>query len=378
MGSITPKAVSKAFTPLQVGNATLNHRIVMAPLTRFRASDTHVPLPMVSEYYAQRASLPGTLIISEATLVSPRAGGYDNVPGIYNDEQIAAWKEVTDAVHKKGSFIYCQLWALGRVAKRDVLRREADREVGGASAVPEKEGATVPIELSEDDILALISDYAQAAKNAITAGFDGVEIHGANGYLIDQFIQDVSNKRTDAWGGSVENRSRLAIEVVKAVSGAVGGNRTAIRLSPFSDFQGMKTTDPVPQFGYLATQLKPYNLAYLHVVEARFSNALLKDIETKDSIKFLCDIWANQSPFFIAGGFNTETAVKAVEKEYMDFDVAVVMGRYFISNPDLPFRMMRNLELTPYERGTFYAVGKKEGFLDYEFSKEWKAEQANL
>lgn len=189
-------ADSRLFQPLQVGNNTLQHRLVMAPLTRFRASDEHVPLlPLMKEYYEQRASVPGTLLITEATFISPEAGGFPNVPGIYNQDQIKAWKEITDAVHKKGSFIWVQLWALGRVADPNVLKNEGGFEVKSASPIPEAEGKTVPKEMTKEEIDAFVKNYAQAAKNAIEAGFDGVEIHGANGYLVCCLLRTARSPR---------------------------------------------------------------------------------------------------------------------------------------------------------------------------------------
>lgn len=210
---------SKLFTPLKLGNVQLQHRIAMAPLTRFRADDNHVPLPFVKEYYAQRGSVPGTQIITEATFIAQEAGLYPNVPGIWNDAQIAAWSEVTAAVHEKKSFIYLQLWALGRAADFGQLQKELGPSAKMVSASDVGlTGKEKPTPLTEEEIHRFIGHYAQAAKNAIKAGFDGVEIHGANGYLVDQFIQDVSNKRTDKWGGSIENRSRFALEVTKLLS----------------------------------------------------------------------------------------------------------------------------------------------------------------
>jgi NADPH2 dehydrogenase len=277
--------MSKLFTPLNVGNNLLQHRLVMAPLTRYRADDNHVQLDIAQEYYTQRASVPGTMLITEATFISPRTSGYRNVPGIYSKAQIAAWKKITDAVHAKGSFIWCQLWALGRAAQADVLREESGSRFLSSSAIPIAEGKPVPEAMTEEEIWEFVGDYAAAARNAIEAGFDGVEIHGANGYLVDQFTQDTSNHRTDAWGGSVENRARFGLEVAKAVVEAVGAERTAIRLSPFSPFQAMKMKDPIPQFAYLAKGLKELKLAYLHVVESRVSGNA--DVE-KDESYFPC------------------------------------------------------------------------------------------
>ncbi|KAI9750731.1 MAG: Chanoclavine-I aldehyde reductase fgaOx3 [Chaenotheca gracillima] len=342
----------------------------MAPLTRFRADDEHVPLPMVTEYYAQRASVPGTLLITEATFISPRASGYPNVPGIWNEAQIKRWKEVTDAVHSKGSYIYLQLWALGRTAKPENLEGKGF-DLVSSSSVPMSSETPEPRALTEDEIHGYIEDYAQAARNSIAAGFDGVEIHGANGYLVDQFIQDNTNQRTDSWGGSVENRSRFALEVTKAVANAVGPDRTGIRLSPFSTFQGMRMNDPVPQFSHVMKGLKAIGpLAYVHLVESRITGNA--DVESTDKIDFAIDIWDKTSPLLIAGGFKPNSAKRAVEQEYADRDIAIVFGRYFISNPDLPYRLINDIKLTEYDRNTFYQPGSTKGYIDYPFSNEFQ------
>ena len=361
--------VSKIFQPLRVGNVELKSRIAMAPLTRYRADDSHVPLPFVTEYYAQRASIPGTLLITEATFIASQAGGYSNVPGIWNTEQISAWKKVTAVMHAKGSFIYMQIWALGRTADPTILLEESGIPVKSASDLHFKTGPN-PQPLTEEEIWEYVGWYTQAAKNAIDAGFDGVEIHGANGYLVDQFIQDVSNKRVDDWGGSLKNRARFALEVTKAVIDAVGAERTAIRLSPFSVFQGMKMQDPKTQFSYLVQELKKLKLSYLHLVESRVAGSA--DIEAAEDLNFLIDIWDSTSPVFIAGGFNAALAYKAVDDEYKDRDIVIVFGRYFTSNPDLVFRIERQIEFTPYDRGRFYNKKQEDGYTTWEFSKEFK------
>lgn len=364
--------MSKLFTPLQIGNVTAQHRIIMAPLTRYRADDFHVPLPIVKEYYEQRASVPGTLLITEATFVSPRGSGFANVPGIWNDAQIAAWKEVTAAVHAKGSFIYCQLWALGRAAHVEQLESIGERLVS-SSKLP-LEGAPVPEALVEEEIWAFVNDFKTAAENAIKAGFDGVEIHAGGGYLIDQFTQDNANKRTDKWGGSVENRSRFAIEVAKAIVSGIGAKRTAIRFGPYATFQGMRMADPVPQFTYLATQLRELKLAYLHVMLPRVQANF--DVETDENVDFMIQAWANTSPVLLAGGFNSELAKKTLDEEYPDRDIGAGFGRPFIANPDLPFRIKHGISLNPYIRATFYTPKSEVGYIDYPFSKEF--ESANL
>jgi NADPH2 dehydrogenase len=368
---------SNLFKPLKLGNLQLQNRVVMAPLTRFRADDDHVPLPFVPEYYAQRGSSPGTLIISEATFIAPQAGGYANAPGIWSQEQITSWKRVTDAVHEKKSFIFLQLWALGRAADSAQLKKELGPEAKVISAgdIPIGDDAK-PTPLTETEIKEYVGLYAQAAKNAISAGFDGVEIHSANGYLVDAFLQDVSNNRTDSYGGSVENRARFGIEVAKAVVEAVGAERTGIRLSPFSQFQDMKMKDPVPQFSYFVRELKKLKLAYLHVVESRIAGNV--DIKATEQINFLVDIWDNQSPFLVAGGYKPDSALQAVDEEYKNRDVAVVFGRLFITNPDLVFRIKEKIELTPYDRTKFYNKMQEEGYTTWKFSKEFEAQATKL
>jgi NADPH2 dehydrogenase len=332
---------------------------------------------MVAEYYAQRASVPGTLLITEATFIAPQAGGYDNAPGIWSKEQITGWKTVTAAVHEKKSFIYLQLWALGRAAAPSVLKKELGEsaKVVSASNIPFEGGAT-PTGLTDAEIKEYIGLYAQAAKNAVEAGFDGVEIHGANGYLIDQFTQDVSNDRTDAWGGSVEKRAAFAIEVSKAVIAEVGADRTGIRLSPFSEFQGMKMADPKPQFSYLVTELKKLELAYVHLVESRIAGNA--DVEQTEGVNFIVDLWDNQSPVLIAGGFLADSAKTAVDVEYKGQNVVIVFGRYFITNPDLVFRVKEGIEFTPYDRTKFYNAKQADGYTTWEFSKEFEAQAAKL
>ncbi|KAK0839956.1 hypothetical protein LTS02_017337 [Friedmanniomyces endolithicus] len=369
MGS-TPDT-SRLFTPLKLGSRELSSRLAMAPLTRFRADNDHVQLPFAKDYYTQRACVPGTLIITEATFISPEAGGYANVPGIYNDAQIKAWKEIVESVHKAGGIIYLQLWALGRAASAEVKKKEGTGDVVSASDVPMADNSPKPKALSEEEIQAYIKAYASAAKNAVEgAGFDGVEIHGANGYLIDQFTQDVSNKRTDAWGGSIENRTRFATSVTQAVVSAVGADKTGIRLSPWSTFQGMQMEDPIPTFSHLLHSLKEMKLAYVHLVESRISGNT--DVETTGKIDPFIDIWAGTSPILLAGGFKPDSTRRAVEEQYKDKDVVVVFGRYFISNPDLVFRVKEGIELAAYDRETFYLAKSEKGYLDYPFSEEWE------
>ena len=342
--------------------------MAMCPLTRFRASDEHVPLHFAKEYYGQRASVPGTLLISEGTFISQAQGGYANVPGIYNEEQIKAWRTIIDEVHAKGSYIFCQLWALGRTADAAVAKKEGITFFS-SSNIPVDLERLEPVPLSIDQIQTTIQDYVKAAKNAIKAGFDGVELHGANGYLIDQFIQDKCNQRTDEYGGSVENRSRFAVEVVKAVSDAVGGDRTAIRFSPWSTYNSMKMDNPVPQFTDIIRKISPFNLAYLHLVESRIAGNM--DVQSSEKLTFAIETW--KGTLFIAGGFTPASAHRLVDEEHPDKNIVVMFGRYFISTPDLPFRVKSGLDLSPYNRDTFYTPKAIEGYTDYPFSKEFLA-----
>ena len=358
--------------PLRVGNLELSNRVVLAPLTRNRADDNHVPFNLAVEYYSQRASYPGTLLISEGTFPSARLGGYDNVPGIYNVEQIRGWKNVTDAVHAKGSFIFCQLWALGRAANPNVLARDGNRVISSGN-LPMPDGGAVPQPLDEAGIEQTIEEYVQAAKNAIAAGFDGCEVHSANGYLIDQFLQDTCNNRTDQWGGSIENRSRFGLEVVKRVIAAIGAERTGFRISPWGTFQGMRMKDPRPTFKYYVDQLSHLNLAYLHIVEPRVN--VIVDIVPRagDDNDFLLEAFRNSGPVILTGGFQPELAGKTIEAERKRGhpNVATGFGRLYIANPDLPYRTIHNVPLNKYDRSSFYTIKSGVGYVDYPYSKEF-------
>ncbi|KAJ7620249.1 hypothetical protein FB45DRAFT_929793 [Roridomyces roridus] len=378
-------AESALFSPIRLGNLKLAHRVVMAPLTRFRATKEHVPLPHVQDYYAQRASIPGTLIISEATFIAQKAGGYHNAPGIWSAEQIAAWKEVTQAVHARGSFIYMQLWALGRAPRpKDLYAENANFSYVSASDIPLRERPAsdpAPRALTLEEIQEYIQLYATAAANAVhQAGFDGVEIHSANGYLPDQFLQSVSNVRTDAYGGSVKNRCRFSLDVVDAVVKAVGSRKVGIRLSPWGTYQDMLMPDPKPTFTYLATQLAQRHptLAYIHVVEPRVSG-----IETREVVPegwdndFLREIWKSgqqdveERRYISAGGYTRAQAIGDADNGDL-----VAFGRRFISNPDLPDRLKNDLPLAPYDRKKFYRPGslEPEGFTDYPMFADEKSQ----
>lgn len=322
------------------------------------------------EYYEQRASVPGTLIVSEATIIARNAAGCYNAPGIWSQSQITAWEDVTTAVHAKGCVIYCQLWHQGRAAHSNVLESEGHKLLS-SSAVPINPEDRVPEAMTEEDILKTVGDYAAAAKNAIAAGFDGVEIHGANGYLLDQFLQTTCNKRSDNWGGSIENRARFHLEVMKAVIAAVGADRTAVRLSPYSDFNGMLMDEPEPTFEYLLAQLKPLNLSYLHLIEARIKGNDDADCGGQKSVAWMVKMWDNVSPVVLAGGFKPQSARYTVEETYKDYDVIVAFGRYFVANPDLVFRVKEGIALSGYDRAVFYTPKVLKGYIDYPYSQQY-------
>ncbi|KAI1296119.1 FMN-linked oxidoreductase [Xylaria venustula] len=364
-------ASSRLFKPLRIGNIEVSHRIGMAPLTRLRSSKDRVPTPLMKEYYGQRASVPGTLLISEGTMVSLQAcGTFPCAPGLWSQEQIAAWKTITDEVHRKGSFIFAQICAIGRVALPEVVKEEGISIVG-PSAIPHEEGAPIPRAMTIEEIKQTIQDFATASRNAINAGFDGVELHGANGYLLDQFLQDNSNQRTDEYGGSVENRSRFIDEILTAVTKAIGPERVGLRLSPWSTFQGMRMKDPIPQFSDIIRKADKQKLAYIHLTEARVDGAI--DAESGETLDFAYKLW--NRPFLVAGGYTPALAKKAVDEEHPDKDVVVIIGRHFISNPDLVYKIKESLALTPYDRDTFY-TSTHVGYVDYPFGAEYLASQA--
>ncbi|KAF9077407.1 hypothetical protein BDP27DRAFT_1379648 [Rhodocollybia butyracea] len=331
----------------------LKHRVVLAP-----------------------ASVPGTLLVTEGTLISHQAGGYAHVPGIWSDEQISRWKEITEIVHDKGSYIYLQLWALGRTPIPGTALVEPDFPYdhvspSDISITPDDPKKPRPLTVSE--IKEYVHWYATAAKNAVErAGFDGVEVHGANGYLVDQFLQDVSNDRTDEYGGSIENRARFPLEVIEAIAKAVGPERTAIRLSPWNTFQGMRMNDPKPTFRYFVEELKKAHptLSYIHVVEPRSQGYDLKmDLPEGESLDFLREVWTQEGSarwFISAGGADREIGIQTAD----DKGGLVAYGRWFLSNPDLPYRLEHNIPFNAYDRNTFYVLDGKvpEGYTDYPFA----------
>ncbi|KAI0671112.1 NADH:flavin oxidoreductase/NADH oxidase [Trametes maxima] len=359
------------FKPIQVGDLTVNHRVVHAPLTRFRADKNHTHTDIAATYYSQRASTPGTLLIAEATFITAHAGLFAHVPGVYNNEQISAWKKVVDAVHEKGSHIFLQLWALGRAAQVHELE-EANPEYPyvSASALPlsDREG-DVPRALTVPEIKQYAEDYVTAAHNAVYgAGFDGVEIHCAHGYLIDQFLQDVSNKRTDEYGGSIENRCRFALEVIGAVIRAIGETKTAFRISPWSRYQDMRMEDPVPTFSYLVSRVAELypQIAYLSVVEPGVHGGADADPRSGESNDFIREIWRPR-PLISAGRYTRDTAMKRAEENAGEL---IAFGRLFLANPDLPLRLFKGLLLNCWDRAIYSTPEDPHGYIDYPFIDE--------
>ncbi len=360
------------FSPLTVGDLALQHRIVMAPLTRMRSTQPgDIPNALNALYYEQRAT-PGGLLITEATQISLQGKGYPAAPGIHSPEQVEGWKLVTEAVHAKGGFIFLQLWHVGRISHSS-LHPEQGLPVSASAIAPNDGGMAltshfqqVPFEtpraLTLEELPGIVADYAQAAANAKAAGFDGVEIHSANGYLLDQFLEDKTNHRTDSYGGSIENRSRLLLEVVDAVTEVWGKGRVGVRLSPFGTFSDMGDSNPVALFSYVLEQLSAKGIAYAHLVESRAGNAgggAAMDNTAPNN----AEIFKKSFPGVLisAGGYTAESAEAALGAGIAD---AVAFGRWFISNPDLPKRFRLGAELNAYDRSTFYG-GTEKGYTDY-------------
>jgi N-ethylmaleimide reductase len=350
------------FDPIQLGAILCPNRIVMAPLTRGRATREHVPTPLMAEYYAQRAS--AGLIITEATGMSRQGLGWPYAPGIWTQEQMEAWKPVTEAVHEAGGRIFCQLWHMGRVVHPSFLGGEQPVSASATTA-PYKahtyEGRQLYAEarpLQLDEIKGLLDDYARAAGYAIAAGFDGVQLHAANGYLIDQFLRDGTNLRDDDYGGSVENRIRLLVEATRAIADIVGPERTAVRLSPNSETQGVHDTDPDTLFTAAAEALAAIGIAFLELREPGPDGTFGKsDVPpVSPSIRKVFP-----APLILNSDFGRDSAVAAIEEERCD---AISFGRPFISNPDLVARLEQDLPLAPDEQASWYSQGP-EGYTDY-------------
>lgn len=347
------------FDTLKVGKIELKNRIVMAPLTRSRANDADgVPADFTADYYSQRAS--GGLIITEATNVSEMAKGYVRTPGIYKQEQVDGWKKIVAAVHAEGGKIFLQIFHTGRIALPDFLPGE-QQPVAPSAVKAAGQNYTdsagmkdfvVPRELTIDEIKAIVQDFAAAARNGIEAGFDGIEIHGANGYLIQQFLSTNVNKRTDEYGGTIANRARFLFEVVAAVTEAIGSERTGLRLSPGGEFNDIKEDDAEELYDYVVRKLNEYKLAYLHIGtfdQNRNWHPVLRPIVA--------------SLYFAGVGFDKTSGEKLVGEDGAD---AIVYGKWFLANPDLPERFRRDAPLNAPDETTFYTPGET-GYTDYPF-----------
>ena len=357
------------FEKISFGSIQLSNRLVMAPLTRMRSSQPgNIPNALMATYYAQRAT--AGLIVSEATQVSQQGQGYPGTPGIHSSEQTEGWKLVTSAVHNAGGKIVAQLWHVGRISHRShqpgnalpVAPSAIKPEGGTFSADWQQVAFETPRALETSEIAGIVEDYRKAAQNAKDAGFDGVEVHGANGYLLDQFLQDGSNQRVDQYGGSIENRARFLLEVVDAVSSVWGIDKIGVRLSPYGTFNDMKDSDPVALFTYVLAQLSQRSIAYVHLIEPRSSGAGGGDgvVENVPDTAVLFRK-AFKGMLLSAGGYNPDNAKEVVEAGLAD---AVAFGRFYISNPDLPRKIKEGIPLTKYDRSTFYGGGEK-GYTDY-------------
>jgi len=350
--------MSNLNTPLIAGELHLPNRIVLAPLTRCRADEGRVPNDLMAQYYAQRAS--AGLILTEATSVTPMGVGYPDTPGIWSDEQVEGWKKVTRAVHAAGGRILLQLWHVGRISHPAYLdgalpvAPSAIAPSGHVSLLRPKQDFVVPRALEIGELPGIVEAFRKGAENAKLAGFDGVEIHGANGYLLDQFLQDGSNHRTDAYGGSIENRARLMLEVTDAVISVWGAGRVGMHLAPRGDAHSMGDSNLPATFGYVAEQLGIRKLAFIFTRESKGADSISPELKKR----FGGVLIANE-------GFNRETAEAAIAAGEAD---AVSFGKEFISNPDLPHRLVSGAALNPFHPETFYGYGlpdRQVGYTDY-------------
>ena len=352
--------MSLLFTPIQVGDLNLPNRVIMAPLTRCRASEGRVPNALMAEYYAQRAS--AGLILTEATSVMPMGVGYPDTPGIWSAEQIEGWQRVTQAVHAAGGRIFLQLWHVGRVSHPDYLdgalpvAPSALAPEGHVSLLRPKRDYVVPRALETEEIPAIVEAYRQGAINAKAAGFDGVELHGANGYLLDQFLQDSTNRRTDRYGGSIENRARLLLEVTDAAIGVWGAGRVGVHLAPRCDAHTMGDSDPLATFSYVARELGKRKIAFIFARESQAAPRLGPALKSAFGGVYI----ANE-------GLTRDMAEALINAGEAD---AVAFGKDFIANPDLPARLLKNAPLNPAQPESFHGYGRSnpvEGYTDYPF-----------
>lgn len=359
------------FEPYTLGSLTLSNKVVMAPLTRNRAGAGFVPSEHAATYYSQRAS--AGLLIAEATQISQQGQGYQDTPGIYTPAQIQGWRTVTDAVHAEGGHIFLQLWHVGRVSHVDLQENAAAPVAPSALRAATKvfvnnsfADVSAPRALEIEELPGIVNDFRRAALNAIAAGFDGVEIHGANGYLLDQFLKDSANIRTDAYGGSVENRARLLLEVTAAVVDAIGAERTGIRISPVSPANGVASSDPQPQFDYVVEQLDALGLVYLHVVEGATGGP--RDIAP---FNFGALRQRFKNTYIANNGYDLNLANAQLNDDKADL---IAFGRPFIGNPDLVERLKSNATLSAFDPTTLYGGGAA-GYIDYPTLAESRAAQ---
>ncbi|CAG87170.1 DEHA2D12232p [Debaryomyces hansenii CBS767] len=368
---IIPLKHTDLFKSIKVGDHTLSNKVVHAPTTRFRALDDHTPSDLEFEYYSKRSQFPGSLLVTEATFVSEQAGLYSNVPGIWEAKHVQAWKKITDEVHKNGSFIACQFWYLGRVGDPKLLKKRGLDFVSSSDNYVDKkskkyaESVGNPLRaLTEDEVHDLVfKTYANAAKNALAAGFDYIELHGAHGYLIDQFLQPSANTRNDKYGGSIEKRAKFVLDLIDHLTSIVGAHRLAIRLSPWAKFQGIKseedTVHPITTFSYLLHELQNRadagnQLAYISIVEPRVQGTIsVGEDQQKGNNDFVGQIWKG---IILKSGNYTYDApnFKTMLQDISDNRTLVGFSRYYTSNPDLVKRLYEGWDLVPYDRPTFY------------------------
>lgn len=354
-------------TSYNLSGLELSNRTVMAPMTRSRADEGNVPTDLMAKYYRQQSS--AGLIISEGTQISQQGIGYPWTPGIHTEKQVEGWKKITKAVHEEGSKIFAQIWHVGRVSHpryhngQPPVAPSAVKPEGQIFTADGMKDFVTPRALKTDEIPGIIEDYAQAARNAIKAGFDSVEIHGANGYLIDQFIKDGTNKRDDQYGGNIKNRTRFALEVVDAVSDAIGAEKTGIRFSPAGRNQGISDSNPKETFGYLLEQLNDFNLAFVHLMEPMGD---VSDLENYPSevTNYFREMY--DGTIITNAGYNQESGNQAIENDTADL---VSYGRLFLANPDLPARFATDADLNAQDQSTFYG-GDEKGYTDYPFMSE--------
>ena len=352
------------FSPVKVGPYTLNNRVVMAPLTRNRSTETYAPQEINVTYYKQRAS--AGLIITEATPITAQGIGYPLTPGIYTEEQVSGWQKVTNAVHEKGGRIFLQLWHVGRISHPS-LQADNRLPVAPSAIKPEGDAFTYtgpqpfvePRALETEEITGIINDYKHAAENALKAGFDGVEVHAANGYLIDQFLRDGSNQRNDEYGGSLENRSRFLLQVLDTVINVWGNDRVGVRLSPLNTFNSMNDSNPEKLFTHVVEQLNQCKITYLHVVEGSTMTPINE--KTMFNVNKLSKLY--DGTYMANNGYDKQSANKAIQSGRA---ALISFGSLYIANPDLVERFQQDKELNTPDPDTFYG-GDEKGYTDYPF-----------